>query len=33
MVASAHENSLALIFPRIGEVDKTDAVIGHLQKR
>lgn len=33
MVASAHENSLTLIFPRIGEVDKTDAVIGHLQKR
>ena len=33
LVASAHENSLANIFPRIGEVDKTDAIIGHLQKR
>ena len=33
MVAGAHEHSLTVIFPRIGEVDKTDTIIGHLQKR
>ena len=33
MVAGAHEHSLTAIFPRIGEVDKTDTIIGHLQKR
>jgi nicotinamidase-related amidase len=33
MVAGAHEHSLPVIFPRIGEVDKTDTIIGHLQKR
>ncbi len=32
MVASAHENSLKTIFPRIGEVDTTDAIIDHLLK-
>lgn len=33
MVAPAHENSLKVIFPRLGEVGTTDAVIEHLGKR
>lgn len=33
MVLSAHENSLGTIFPRLGEVDTTDAVLGLLEKR
>jgi len=30
MNEKAHENSLAVIFPRIGEVDSTQAIIAHL---
>jgi nicotinamidase-related amidase len=33
LLEGAHEHSLTVIFPRIGEVDKTDTIIGHLQKR
>lgn len=33
MVPSAHENSLTVIFPRLGEVGTTDAVIELLEKR
>lgn len=33
MHQGAHENSLQNIFPRIGEVDDTDAVIAHLARR
>ncbi len=33
MVAGAHENSLKVIFPRIGEVDRTDMILEHLKKR
>lgn len=33
MLASAHDNSLKVIFPRLGEVDTTDAVIAYLGKR
>ncbi|HEV2480120.1 MAG TPA: isochorismatase family protein [Puia sp.] len=33
MLASAHENSLNAIFPRLGELDTTDAVIELLEKR
>ena len=33
MLAAAHENSLRVIFPRLGEVGTTDAVIGHLEQR
>ena len=32
VVASAHENSIKTIFPRIGEVDNTDAIIGMLEQ-
>ncbi|GAB4032950.1 isochorismatase family protein [Spirosoma jeollabukense] len=31
VVASAHENSLRTIFPRIGEVDDTDAIIAMVE--
>src|ERR1700744_6567616 len=33
MVASAHENSLNVIFPRLGEVGTTDSVIEFLGKK
>lgn len=33
IVLSAHENSLQTIFPRLGEVDTTDAVLELLEKR
>ena len=33
MLASAHENSLNAIFPRLGEVGTTDAVVEQLEKR
>jgi len=33
MVESAHANSINTIFPRIGEVDSTDAIIDQLLKR
>jgi nicotinamidase-related amidase len=33
LVMGAHENSLRVIFPRIGEVGETDSIIEHLQKR
>ena len=33
MAMGAHENSLKVIFPRIGEVGETDSIIEHLQKR
>jgi nicotinamidase-related amidase len=33
MVAAAHENSLNVIFPRLGEVGTTDAIIELLAKR
>ncbi len=32
-VASAHDNSINVIFPRMGEVDSTDAIIAQLEKR
>jgi len=32
MVASAHENSLGTIFPRLGEIDTTDAIIEMVEK-
>ncbi|QMW06201.1 isochorismatase family protein [Spirosoma foliorum] len=32
IVDSAHENSLNLIFPRLGEVDDTDAIISMLEQ-
>jgi nicotinamidase-related amidase len=32
MVGSAHANSINIIFPRIGEVDTTDAIIGHVSR-
>jgi hypothetical protein len=31
-LASAHENSLNVIFPRIGEVDTTNAIIAALEQ-
>jgi nicotinamidase-related amidase len=31
-VKEAHENSLTRIFPRLGQVDSTDAIIAALQK-
>jgi nicotinamidase-related amidase len=33
MLLSAHENSLSAIFPRLGEIDNTDAIIALLEKR
>jgi nicotinamidase-related amidase len=33
MVASAHEHSLQIIFPRIGEIDDTDNIIKKLAER
>jgi nicotinamidase-related amidase len=33
LVMGAHENSIKVIFPRIGEVGETDSIIEHLQKR
>lgn len=32
MVKEAHENSLNIIFPRIGEIGTTDEVIAHLNR-
>lgn len=32
IVDGAHENSLKVIFPRLGEVDDTDAIIGMLEQ-
>lgn len=31
MAASAHEHTTRIIFPRIGEVDSTDAIVGMLK--
>ena len=33
LVATAHENSLTSIFPRLGEIGSTESVIGLLAKR
>ncbi len=33
MVASAHDNSVNIIFPRLGEVDSTDAIIDLVASR
>jgi nicotinamidase-related amidase len=33
MEPGAHNNSLDIIFPRIGEIDTTDSVIAHLSQR
>jgi nicotinamidase-related amidase len=33
MVPSAHEHSLSIIFPRMGEIGDTEKIVEHLRKR